>query len=295
MHREHSIPRTVLLKSESFQANASFTITFEIRIRTATPGDEAARSVETHAEWLVLQMARMITDPAAGDVEFVFLDKGKLREPARRLYAFSRALKSPAFDYTCISTDGGVDVVLRTEFPTTMASPNTSDDDESVSSSRPGSPTSPSAPPSPLRETFYVDSDYELFHVVLFYLYTQRVCFTASPEIVENSDIPMTSDAEGVYAIARRLLLDHLSKKAFHFLQSTCTIHNITKRVFSNFAAAHEEVGRFYDGWFLERWNEVKNTEEFEDYFEEMEGNPGDYIRVNRKLRKMIKGLPLKC
>lgn len=229
----------------------------------------------------------MLKDPAGGDVEFIFLNKGKLREPARRLYAFTHVLEGRAFDYSRTLSSNFVLIiykVLNAEFPTTMGSPATSDDEESGSSR-------PSSPVSPTRKTFYVDSDYELFHIVLFYLYTERVSFSTSAENIKKSEIPATMDAEGVYATARRLLLEHLSKKAFHFLQSTCDVKNITRRVFSAFAAAHEEVGRFYDEWFSEHWNEIKVTPEFDEFFEEMEGNCEEFIRVNNKFRKMIKAI----
>src|SRR5579862_4647620 len=96
-------------------------------------------------------------------------------------------------------------LVLNTEFPITLDSQNASDDDESISSSRPTSPISSTSSSNSLsRKTFYVDCDYELFHIVLFYLYTERILFTNSSDIVKKSDIPATTDAEGIYAISHR-------------------------------------------------------------------------------------------
>jgi hypothetical protein len=189
------------------------------------------------------------------------------------------------YNHSLVETD----IVLTGEFPAQTGSPTTSDDDESVSSSRPSSPISPSTPTSPLRKSFYVNYDYELFHIVLFYLYTQRICFTASPEMAKSSEIPTTNDAEGIYAIAHRLLLEDLSKKAFHYLQATCNVGNITKRSFGRFAADHQDVERYYDDWLLNRWEEVRNSEEFEQYFKEMEANYEEHIRITRKFRRLFK------
>jgi hypothetical protein len=70
------------------------------------PSDDTGRTVESHAVRIVFAMARMLKDPAGGDVEFIFLNNGKLREPARRLYAFSHVLEGPAFDFTRLCVMG---------------------------------------------------------------------------------------------------------------------------------------------------------------------------------------------
>jgi hypothetical protein len=93
-----------LLKSESFQSEPSFVINFEIRIRPAAAGEDKSRPLESRAERILFSMARMIKDPAGGDVEFIFLHNGKLREPARRLYGSSYALEGSGFDYECTIT-----------------------------------------------------------------------------------------------------------------------------------------------------------------------------------------------
>ena len=138
------------------------------------------------------------------------------------------------------------------------------------------------------RRLVKVPDDFDLFHIILFYLYTDRICFTTTPE--KQFDIPVTDDAEGVYAIAHRLMLDSLASKAIKFLDHTCTSRNITSRSFGTFALSHEPVEEVYDAFFMENWDEVIQTKEFEEFFKEMENDPEEYVRINNKLRDMIRG-----
>jgi hypothetical protein len=165
--------------------------------------------------------------------------------------------------------------------PLELRSPETSDSDDN------------SPPPSPglsWRKIYYLHDDFELFHILLVYMYTDRVCFTTSPTLIQAVDIPITDDAEGVYALSHRFGLDCLDRKAFHFLQATCDVGNITARTFSGFAAEHREVGEMYDAWFLRHWDEVKETAEFEKYFDDLEEDNEKLVRVTKKFRKMMKG-----
>jgi hypothetical protein len=132
-----------------------------------------------------------------------------------------------------------------------------------------------------------VDDDFDLFHFVLFYLYTDRVCFSTT-ESPEESDIPTTTDAEGVYAIAHRLMLDSLADKAMKFIDMSSTPENITARAFGKFASIHEPIAKIYDNYFFENWDEVLESREFDEYFENLEEDSVEYVRVNTKLRKMI-------
>ena len=152
----------------------------------------------------------------------------------------------------------------------------------------PSSPTTSESGP-PTRRIIFVDEDFELFHLVLYFLYTSRICFVTTPEVEPNSDIPTTCDAEGIYSLSQRLMVDSLEKKALHFLQATCDLENISKRTFGRFAADHEEVGKWYDRYFISHWNEVRKGEEFERVFVELENDHEEYIRVNTKFRALIK------
>lgn len=151
-------------------------------------------------------------------------------------------------------------------------------------------PPSPTTPKPPLRQTFHIDHDYELFHIVLFYLYTGRIQFSTTPSSSLDPDLPYTCNAEGIYATSHHLQLSSLDKKAFHFLKATCTVDNITRKVFSKFAEKHAEVGTMYDEFFLENWGLVKVCGGFERFFEEIEeGDFEEYVRINRKFREMVR------
>ena len=84
-------------------------------------------------------------------------------------------------------------------------------------------------------------------------------------------------------------MIKTLEKKAFHFLQATTDLGNISSRTFGRFAAAHKQVGKWYDEYFMERWNVIKRGEEFEQLFAELEDDHEESLRVNRKFREMIK------
>ena len=57
------------------------------------------------------------------------------------------------------------------------------------------------------RRVVTITDDFDLFHALLFYIYTDKICFTASPESFrgEFGDCPLISDGEGMYALAHRL------------------------------------------------------------------------------------------
>jgi hypothetical protein len=140
------------------------------------------------------------------------------------------------------------------------------------------------------RRQVTIKDDYELFQIILYYLYTGTVQFTTSLEICsEENEIPTTTDVEGVYAITHRLMLDDLSTKAAKFLGKTCTIRNITSRAFSHFAVTYEAIEKVYDAYILEHWQDVVGGTEFEEFFRDVEDNPEEFVRVSTKLRALIR------
>lgn len=155
--------------------------------------------------------------------------------------------------------------------------------------SEPSSPTS-SSPTSlyfPSHRVYFVEEDYERFHLILSHLYTDRICFTDCTDIKIDPETPTTSDAEGVYGISIRLKLESLAPKAFHFLKATTNVQNITARAFGDFAAGHPEVEKWYDQYFLEHWdNEIKGLQEHHDFMQQLAEN--DFPRVMRKFWRLI-------
>ena len=164
--------------------------------------------------------------------------------------------------------------------------------------SAPPSPTSDSPPPSPTSHSrgfpiYLPDFDYDLFHLTLYYLYTDRLLFVDDPAVQFDPEVPATADAEGIYEMGVRLLIPPLRRKAIHFLSSTCTMQNITAKTFGIFASRHGEIEELYDSYFNTHWDEVLHSNEFEEFFQELEQrfeeNPKEYIRTNAKLRKMLR------
>jgi hypothetical protein len=84
-------------------------------------------------------------------------------------------------------------------------------------------------------------------------------------------------------------MVESLKEKALHFLKATTNLGNISSRMFGKFAATHEHVGNWYDYYFMKHWTEIKRGEEFEQVFAELEDDPEESLRVNKKFRAMIK------
>jgi len=141
------------------------------------------------------------------------------------------------------------------------------------------------------RRVVTITDDFDLFHALLFYIYTDKICFTASPETFrgEFGNCPLISDGEGIYALAHRLLFDSITSKALDFLKTTCNIHTITDCVFGSFGTLYEAVGRVYYNYFMANWSQVIKTPEFEKFFDELEGDSVEYVRVNSKFRDMVR------
>ena len=153
----------------------------------------------------------------------------------------------------------------------------------------------PPSPSSPRRRSIFVEENFELFHLVLFYLYTEQITFVDSPDsISQTSESNVTHDAEAVYAIAHRLMIGSLEEKAGHFLKTTTNVGNISQRTFSTFALEHGALGAWYDEYFLDKWEDVKVREEFEKLFMDLADNMEEFVRVSTKFRHMIVMLPLR-
>lgn len=129
-----------------------------------------------------------------------------------------------------------------------------------------------------------------MFRVLLFYLYTDTIVFTSSiSSSTDPGNVFSTADAENLYAIAHRLLLDSLCKKVQHYLNSTCTLENISARLFGRFAATYPEMEKAYDRYFLRNWDQVMLGSGLELYFKDLEEDPAEYIRASIKLRSLIR------
>lgn len=162
-----------------------------------------------------------------------------------------------------------------------------------MNSSLASDPNTPPPSPTttiPAKKMVCVEEPIDLFHLVLFYLYTQQITFADFPAAGLN----VSTDAEKVYEIAHSLMIPSLEDKAVHFLRATTNLGNICGRTFGVFAREHGRLGRWYDEWFLERWEDIKGAGGVEEVFEGLEGDWEEYVRVNKKFRGMIGSLKLK-
>jgi hypothetical protein len=143
-------------------------------------------------------------------------------------------------------------------------------------------------PLRPHRHIVNLPDDYALFHTILYYLYTDRICFTTDLDSSHATPFA-TDDAEGIYAIAHRLLISSLLDKSIKFLADTCYPQNITARAFGKVAATYEAIGKTYHTYLLEHWNEVIKDPSFEEFFAEVEGDKAESQRVNALLRELVR------
>ena len=139
------------------------------------------------------------------------------------------------------------------------------------------------------RRVITIPEDFDVFHNILYYLYTGIIVFDTSPEDLEPSlNTPKTVDVHALYAAADRFLLTDLQQKAFDFLQKTCTVENITSRVFGDFAGTHHEVTKFYKDFFKEHIGAVVMSFDYKNFFEEAEGwSAKRRAEVNSKFREL--------
>lgn len=133
--------------------------------------------------------------------------------------------------------------------------------------------------------------NFELLHSLLYYIYTDRVCFSTDSTVEQSLQIPVC-DAEDVFAIAHRLGLEKVREKALAFLTETCDVTNIISRVFGEFALVFEDVSREYEKLFYLYWEEVKEAKEWKDFIVALESEEDDERRIavtKRCLELMMK------
>lgn len=143
-------------------------------------------------------------------------------------------------------------------------------------------------PSRPHRHVVNLSDDHDLFHTILYYLYTDRICFTTDLDSC-HAGHRTTDDVEGIYAIAHRLLIESLLEKSLKFLADTCSLQNITARAFGKVAAIYEAIGKTYQAYLLGHWNQVIKDPSFEQFFSEIEEDPKESQRVNVLLRELVR------
>jgi hypothetical protein len=126
----------------------------------------------------------------------------------------------------------------------------------------------------------------------LYYLHTNQISFGTdlTDEQPPASHLPKLCPAEDIYAMADRLLLDDLKKKAFSFLKLTCSVENITARTMSKFARLYKEVGDMYATYYRENWEQVRATSAHKEFFAEteLEGDIKELIALLKRYRVVM-------
>lgn len=109
---------------------------------------------------------------------------------------------------------------------------------------------------------------------VLYYLYTERVCFTSPPmEWAKSFHLTPPFDPEEAYRVGD--ILGPLKEKALEFLVATSDDTNIISRVFGVYALKYEEIGKHYEAPFYANWNTIRKRDEIKQYFQELEMKRG--------------------
>ena len=132
--------------------------------------------------------------------------------------------------------------------------------------------------------------NFDLYHTILYYLYTGIIVFDTAPDNFDPTDnAPQAIDVHTIYDAADRFLLPDLKQKAFNFLRKTCTADNITSRVFGECASLHEELTKYYDSYFEENIQSVLESSDYKKFFDEEESWPTEKrVDINTKLRALM-------
>jgi hypothetical protein len=109
---------------------------------------------------------------------------------------------------------------------------------------------------------------FEVLHPIMYYLYTDRICFTTLPieEAKSLYQVP-PCHAEDAYRVGHLFDLDSLKKKALGFLVDTADTTNIISRIFGEYALKYQDIGQGYETVFYENWNDIRTTGALSKYF----------------------------
>jgi hypothetical protein len=135
------------------------------------------------------------------------------------------------------------------------------------------------------RKVIVSGKSFELLHTVLYYLYTNAVCFCTDEDAEPPPGMPECCDPEQVYAIAHEFGLEDLQQKTISFLRDTCNIENIADRLFGDVSLVYEEAYQVYKEYALQNWNEIKDSKEWTEYFAELEVESQQKHVISRLLK----------
>jgi hypothetical protein len=131
------------------------------------------------------------------------------------------------------------------------------------------------------------DESFEIFYPVLYYLYTDRICFTTIPieEAQPLYHVP-PCDAEEAYRLGDVLGLSELKEKALGFLSDTYNEYNIIAKAFGECALNYpEEVGKKCFAVFYQFWNSIRKRGDLKEYFESLDREASEQRRKKVTMR----------
>jgi len=135
---------------------------------------------------------------------------------------------------------------------------------------------------------------FEVLHPLLYYLYTDRICFTTAPiaEATSISGVP-PCDPEDAYRVADLFGLPKLKERALKFLLETTEKSNIIARVFGEYSITYEELGMKYKDEFYKYWNSVRKSGDLKKYIEKLETDGDEKRRraVTQRCLELMEGL----
>lgn len=143
------------------------------------------------------------------------------------------------------------------------------------------------------RRAFQTVENFEILYTILYYLYSDEICFSTDWPSTNSPDMPPYCNPEDIYEIAHRFQLQQLEEKALFFLRETCDVTNIITRVFGVVSLSYEKVGAEYGKFFHDHWDEIKVLGELEEVLEEVDEDQDIYRRkaVYKKYRELIREL----
>lgn len=135
------------------------------------------------------------------------------------------------------------------------------------------SATAGDRPVGQIIQTLPSHEPFEVLHPILYYLYTDLICFTTVPieEAKPYHQVPPCAP-EDAYRVGDLFDLEQLKKKALGFLVDTADMTNIISRIFGDYALKYQEIGQGYETVFYKYWNDVKKTGALSQYFRDLEG-----------------------
>lgn len=133
------------------------------------------------------------------------------------------------------------------------------------------------------RPIIYVDDiDFVTFYSVIYFLYTGHTNIYYQREEADwfQGDQESSMDEPSPFALfkaADMYLIKPLRKNCFEYLVRTCTITNISRRLFDVSLDAYDDLKKEYMTFMIKNFDKIKDTDEWQEIIRSMnEGVPED-------------------